>query len=44
MADIDEDATEGQMADYLAAKESGDYGNWGVEVEICKCKNRKGRK
>jgi hypothetical protein len=44
MAELDEDATEGQLADYLAAQESGDYGNWAVETEKCKCTNRKSKK
>lgn len=34
MADLDEDATEGQMADYFAAEESGMWGDWGYgEIE-----------
>lgn len=34
MDDLDEDATEGQMADYFAAQESGECGDWGYgEIE-----------
>ena len=32
MADLDDDATEGQMADFLAAELSGDHGVWGVGI------------
>lgn len=39
IAELDEAATEGQMADYFAAKESGDWGNWGYgEIEY-HCEN-----
>ena len=34
---MDEDATEGQMADYMAAELSGDFGEWGVTEIIYKC-------
>lgn len=40
MADLDEDATEGQTADYYAAELSGDMGNWrlGIVEYMCpKC-------
>lgn len=37
----DEDATEGQIADYNAAQESGDYSNWTIEAVTCKCNNSK---
>ena len=37
MAQMDEDATEGQMADYMAAELSGDFGEWGVTEIIYKC-------
>lgn len=34
MDELDEDATEGQMADYFAAQESGEWGDWGYgEIE-----------
>jgi hypothetical protein len=32
LAEPDEDATDGQMADYYAAEMSGDMGNWGVAI------------
>ena len=32
-----DDMTDGQMADYLAAQESGDYGNWEVEIYTFQC-------
>lgn len=32
LADMDEDVTDGQMADYLAAELSGDMGAWGIGV------------
>lgn len=36
MADLDEDVTDGQMADYLAAELSGDNGEWNLGiVEYC---------
>lgn len=39
MAELDEDATDGQMADYFASEESGDWGNWGYgEIEYY-CEN-----
>jgi hypothetical protein len=28
MADLDDDATEGQIADYFVSMESGDLGEW----------------
>jgi hypothetical protein len=40
LADLDDDATDGQMADYFAAELSGDYGAWNlgiVEYECTKC-------
>lgn len=40
MADLDEDATDGQMADFLAAEQSGDHGAWNtgvVEYQCPKC-------
>ncbi len=38
MSELDEDATEGQMADYEAALLSGDCGNWGITVVTYECK------
>lgn len=38
MVELDDDATEGQMADYMAAELSGDYGEWGVTEVTYKCK------
>lgn len=38
MAELDEDATEGQIADYFAAEESGDMGAWGMGVVEYWCK------
>lgn len=39
LAELDEDATDGQIADYFAAELSGDYGAWGIGViEYC-CPN-----
>ena len=36
LAELDEDATDGQMADYFAAELSGDYGAWSIGiVEYC---------
>jgi len=43
MADMEEDATEGQMADYSAAELSGDMGSWGmgiVEYVCNRCNTR----
>jgi len=43
MADFDEEATDGQMADYFAAELSGDNGAWNlgiVEYSCSKCKLR----
>ncbi len=37
MDELDDDATEGQMADYMAAELSGDYGDWGVVEITYKC-------
>lgn len=37
MAELDENATEGQFADYLAAEESGDFGAWGVGIVAYHC-------
>ena len=40
MAELDEDATDGQIADYFAAEESGDNGEWNlgiVEYSCAKC-------
>lgn len=38
MAELDEDATEGQFADYIAAELSGDMGAWGMGVVEYRCK------
>lgn len=38
MVELDDDATEGQMADYMAAELSDDYGEWGVTEVTYKCK------
>ena len=32
LAEFDENATDGQMADYFAAELSGDYGAWGIGI------------
>ncbi len=42
LADLDEGATDGQIADYFAAELSGDYGAWGIGVVeyICPQCNR----
>lgn len=37
MAELDEDATEGQMADYFGAEESGVFGDWGMGVVDYQC-------
>lgn len=34
-----EDVTEGQMADYMAAELSGDWGDWGIAVVAYHCMN-----
>ncbi|MEK6627655.1 MAG: hypothetical protein AABY53_03435 [Bdellovibrionota bacterium] len=39
LADFDEDATEGQMADYFMAEATGDYGNWAVGIVEYFCKS-----
>lgn len=39
MADLDEDATEGQMADYFAAEESGDNGAWNIAIVEYECRH-----
>lgn len=39
LADLDEDATDGQMADYLAAELTGDFGPWGIGVVEYACPN-----
>ncbi len=38
MAELDKDATEGQMADYYAAELSGDMGDWRLGIVKYKCK------
>lgn len=35
--DIDEDSTEGQIADFFAAEASGDFGEWAVEETVLFC-------
>lgn len=37
MAEMDEDVTEGQMADYLASELSGDMGTWGIGIIEYRC-------
>ncbi len=37
MAELDDDATEGQLADYLAAEASGDYGAWNMGIVEYQC-------
>ncbi len=37
MAELD-DATDGQKADYLAAEQSGDFGDWGITEVTYECK------
>ena len=32
LAELEEDATDGQMADYFATELSGDYGAWGIGI------------
>lgn len=38
MAEFDEDATEGQMADYFAAEESGEFGAWNLAIVEYECR------
>lgn len=38
MAELDEDATDGQMADYFAAELSGDMGEWSLGIVEYKCR------
>ena len=38
MVELDDDATDGQIADYEAAEESGDLGDWGSTEVTYKCK------
>lgn len=37
MAEFDDDVTEGQMADYFAAEESGDFGTWNIAIIEYRC-------
>lgn len=37
MDEPDSDMTEGQMADYIGAQESGDLGNWAAETHLFQC-------
>lgn len=37
LAELDKDATDGQMADYFAAELSGDYGAWGIGIVEYRC-------
>lgn len=37
LTELDEDATDGQMADYFAAELSGDYGAWGIGIVEYRC-------
>ena len=37
MADLEEDATDGQQADYLAAELSGDHGAWNIAIVEYHC-------
>ncbi len=37
MPDLDDDATDGQAADWLAAHESGDYGEWVTDIVEIVC-------
>ena len=39
MVEMDEDITDGQMADYMAAELSGNLGDWGATETSYKCKN-----
>lgn len=39
MSDFDENATDGQQADYFMALESGDHGSWGVGIIEYHCYN-----
>lgn len=38
LAELDNDATDGQMADYFAAELSGDYGGWGIGIVEYHCR------
>ncbi len=38
MADLDDNATDGQMADYIASEMSGDYGAWNIGIVEYYCK------
>lgn len=42
MSEMPDDATDGQMADYIMAQESGDYGDWGCMEIIYKCEKCSG--
>lgn len=37
IAVLDVDATDGQMADYFAAEQCGDYGGWGIGIVEYRC-------
>jgi len=37
LAELDDEATDGQMADYFAAELSGDYGEWGIGIVEYHC-------
>lgn len=39
MADLEEDATEGQVADYFSAELSGDNGAWNIGIVEYYCRN-----
>src|SRR4051812_44004864 len=42
IVDLDEDATEGQMADYGAAELSGDLGEWAGGIVEYRCRKCRG--
>ncbi len=37
MVEIDNNATEGQLSDYMAAQLSGDFGEWGMTEITYRC-------
>ena len=39
LAELDEGASDGQMADYFAAELSGDYGAWGIGIVEYRCQS-----
>ena len=37
LSELDSDASDGQVADYIAAELSGDYGAWAIGIVEYKC-------